>query len=145
MEHEVYVADFEELRYQDSVQEFYAALLDVMDIDAQVWSVTVRGLTFMVSANILAGFLGMQRPIGAFPTVEMENKPSAKDLCVGSGTRLTDMESKMAGLQSFLTRTLGTLRVMSRRLGAIEDQMGKMRENSRDRSTELGSEHDPLL
>ncbi|KAB1215850.1 hypothetical protein CJ030_MR4G010936 [Morella rubra] len=68
MEREVYVADFEELRYQgesigdvlddqgwieylkregvasaDLFWEFYAVLLDVVDIDAQVWSVTVCG------------------------------------------------------------------------------------------------------
>ncbi|KAB1226878.1 hypothetical protein CJ030_MR1G002661 [Morella rubra] len=35
------------------------------------------------------------------------------------------MESQMTGLQQFLTTTLGTLRVMSRRLGAIKDQMGR--------------------
>ncbi|KAB1200953.1 hypothetical protein CJ030_MR0G005502 [Morella rubra] len=47
----------------DLVREFYAALLDVVDIDAQVWSITIHG-----------------RPIGAFPTMEMENKPFAKDV-----------------------------------------------------------------
>ncbi|KAB1201121.1 hypothetical protein CJ030_MR0G005035 [Morella rubra] len=64
----------------DLVREFYAALLDVVDIDAQVWSITVCEVTFLVSTDILAGFLGMQRPIGAFAAVEMENKPSTKDL-----------------------------------------------------------------
>lgn len=66
-------------------------------------------------------------------------------LCVGLGTRLTDMESKIAGLQSILTSTQGTLCVMSRRLDAIEDQMGKMRENPGDGSIEPGLEYDPIV
>ncbi|KAB1206425.1 hypothetical protein CJ030_MR7G000119 [Morella rubra] len=43
----------------DLVWEFYAALLDFVDIDAQVWSVIVCGVTFLLSADILARFLGM--------------------------------------------------------------------------------------
>ncbi|KAB1215636.1 hypothetical protein CJ030_MR4G007294 [Morella rubra] len=35
------------------------------------------------------------------------------------------METQISGLQPFLTTTPGTLRVMSRRLGAIEDQLRK--------------------
>lgn len=66
----------------------------------------------------------------------------AHQLCVGLGTRLTGMESQMAGLQPLLTTTPGTLYVMLRRLGAIEDQMGKMSENPGDRSIEPGPEHD---
>ncbi|KAB1208978.1 hypothetical protein CJ030_MR6G022946 [Morella rubra] len=105
VEHEVYVVDFEELRYQgasignvlddqgwisylkregmafiDLVREFYLALLDIVDIDAQVWSITLRRVTFLLSTDILARLLGMQRQIGAFPVVVMENKPSAEDV-----------------------------------------------------------------
>lgn len=42
----------------DLLREIYATLLDV-DIDAQLWSVIVRGVTFLLSTNILAAFLGM--------------------------------------------------------------------------------------
>ncbi|KAB1215424.1 hypothetical protein CJ030_MR4G010565 [Morella rubra] len=62
--------------------------------------------------------------------------------CVGLETRLTDMESRMAGLQPFLIATPGTLRKMLRRLSAIEDQMGKISEHPGDRSTEPDSSHD---
>ncbi|KAB1209928.1 hypothetical protein CJ030_MR6G025251 [Morella rubra] len=151
----------EDVASVDLVWEFYVTLLEVTDIDAQVWSITIRGVTFLLSANILSAFLGLQRPIGAYPAVEMENKPDAEDifltfmgwdmvvvgpfvtkLCVDLETHLTSMESQMVELQPFLTTTLGTLRVMSRRLGAIEDQIGKMSEFPRDGSTKPGPEHD---
>ncbi|KAB1215635.1 hypothetical protein CJ030_MR4G007293 [Morella rubra] len=122
VESEVYVVDFEELKYMgwsindimdnqdwigylkrediasvDLVREFYAALLDVEDIEAMLWTVTVRGVTFQLSPNIL----GAAEP--------------------------------------FLTTTPGTLRVMSRRLGAIEDQLRKMSESTGEGSSQLGS------
>ncbi|KAB1216014.1 hypothetical protein CJ030_MR4G023699 [Morella rubra] len=59
-------------------------------------------------------------------------------LCVDLGTRVSSMETQISGLQPFLTTTLGTLRVMSRRLGAIEDQLGKMSEYTRKGSSQPG-------
>ncbi|KAB1209927.1 hypothetical protein CJ030_MR6G025252 [Morella rubra] len=70
----------EDVASVDLVWEFYVTLLEVTDIDAQVWSITIRGVTFLLSANILSAFLGLQRPIGAYPAVEMENKPDAEDI-----------------------------------------------------------------
>ncbi|KAB1223205.1 hypothetical protein CJ030_MR2G006906 [Morella rubra] len=105
VECEVCIVDFEELKYMgrsigdilddqgcngylkrdliasvDLVREFYAALLDVEDIEAMLWTITVREVTFQLSPNILAAFMGLQRPIGAYPTVEMANKPDAEDI-----------------------------------------------------------------
>ncbi|KAB1215820.1 hypothetical protein CJ030_MR4G010966 [Morella rubra] len=37
-------------------------------------------VTFQFSPDILAAFMGLQRPIGAYPTVEMANKPDAEDI-----------------------------------------------------------------
>ncbi|KAB1205871.1 hypothetical protein CJ030_MR7G027944 [Morella rubra] len=48
-------------------------------------------------------------------------------LCIGLETGVSSIETQMTALQPFLSITLGTLHVMSRRLGAIEDQLGKMR------------------
>ncbi|KAB1209642.1 hypothetical protein CJ030_MR6G017552 [Morella rubra] len=56
------------------------SFIDVADIDALVWTVTVRGVTFQLSPDILAAFMGMQRSIGAYPAVEMENKPVVEDI-----------------------------------------------------------------
>ncbi|KAB1210076.1 hypothetical protein CJ030_MR6G011348 [Morella rubra] len=64
----------------DMVQEFYTALLDVVDLDAPGWTVTVHEVTFQLSADILAAFMGMQRPIRAFLAVEMGNKPHTEDI-----------------------------------------------------------------
>ncbi|KAB1213358.1 hypothetical protein CJ030_MR5G003572 [Morella rubra] len=52
------------------------------------------------------------------------------------------METQMTGLQQFLSTTPGTLCVMSRRLGAIEDQFGKMSKSIGNRSIEPAPQHD---
>ncbi|KAB1223583.1 hypothetical protein CJ030_MR2G024126 [Morella rubra] len=105
VEHEVFVVDFKELKYMgrsicdimddqgwigylkrdgiafvDLVWEFYVALLDVEDIESMLWTVIVHEVTFQFSPDILAAFMGLQRPIGAYPTVEMANKLDVKDI-----------------------------------------------------------------
>ncbi|KAB1220003.1 hypothetical protein CJ030_MR3G018327 [Morella rubra] len=37
----------------DQVQKFYVALLDVVDIDAPIWDIIVRGVSFQLSAYLL--------------------------------------------------------------------------------------------
>ncbi|KAB1219808.1 hypothetical protein CJ030_MR3G009450 [Morella rubra] len=64
----------------DLVREFYAALLDVEDIEALLWAITVRRVAFQFSPDILAAFIELQRLIGAYPTVEMANKPDVEDI-----------------------------------------------------------------
>ncbi|KAB1216653.1 hypothetical protein CJ030_MR4G008616 [Morella rubra] len=82
---EIFVVDFKEIKYQGG------SIGDILDDQgwigylkregvASVWSVTVRGVTFLLSAYILVTFMGMQRRIRAYPKVEMENKPDVEDI-----------------------------------------------------------------
>ncbi|KAB1213194.1 hypothetical protein CJ030_MR5G024780 [Morella rubra] len=48
----------EDVAYVDLVREFYAILLDVADLDAPVWTVTVCGVTIQLPVEILAAFMG---------------------------------------------------------------------------------------
>ncbi|KAB1204417.1 hypothetical protein CJ030_MR6G024332 [Morella rubra] len=54
--------------------------MDIADIDAPLWNITLRSVSFLLSANMLAAYLGMQRPVGAFPTVDIPMKPSREDI-----------------------------------------------------------------
>ncbi|KAB1216164.1 hypothetical protein CJ030_MR4G011981 [Morella rubra] len=63
-------------------------------------------------------------------------------LCIDLGTRVSSMETQMTGLQPFLTTTPDTLRLMSKRLGIIEDQLGKMSKSMEEGSSQLGPQHD---
>ncbi|KAB1213203.1 hypothetical protein CJ030_MR5G024789 [Morella rubra] len=83
----------------------------------------------------------MQRPIGAFPAVKMENKPSAEDVF----RTLTGQDMMVIGsflkqnfmlLLSHFSLALRAPCVYVKEVGAIEDQMGKMSENPGDGSTE---------
>ncbi|KAB1200359.1 hypothetical protein CJ030_MR0G007572 [Morella rubra] len=65
---------------QDLVQEFYVTLLDVVDIDTCIWDITVCRVSFQLSANLLAAYMGMQRPVGAFPAVEILIKSTREEI-----------------------------------------------------------------
>ncbi|KAB1206536.1 hypothetical protein CJ030_MR7G000008 [Morella rubra] len=71
----------------DLVREFYTALLDVEDIYTMLWTVTIRGVTFQLSPDILAAFMGLQTPIGANPTVRWQTSQMQKTSSVLSRAR----------------------------------------------------------
>ncbi|KAB1219411.1 hypothetical protein CJ030_MR3G001106 [Morella rubra] len=73
--------------------------------------------------------------------VEIAISPTHQ-LFVNLRTRVSSMETQMMGLQPFLTTTPGTLRVMSRRLGAIEDQLEKMSKSMGEGSSQPRPQHD---
>ncbi|KAB1223982.1 hypothetical protein CJ030_MR2G006059 [Morella rubra] len=83
----------------DLVWEFYVALLDVADLDALVWTTTVCRVTFQLLADILAAFMGMQSPIGAYPAVEMGTSQMRRHLPYihgpGRGCRWTLHETEV--------------------------------------------------
>lgn len=64
----------------DVVWEFYAALLDIADINAFVWDITLRDVSFQLLTNVLEVYMGMKRPIRAFPTLDILIKPTQEDI-----------------------------------------------------------------
>ncbi|KAB1227490.1 hypothetical protein CJ030_MR1G010278 [Morella rubra] len=73
------ITPFSLLSHRGSGLEFYIALLDVEDIEAMLWTVTIRKVTF-ICHQTSSGIYGLQRSIGAYPAMEMANKPNAEDI-----------------------------------------------------------------
>lgn len=64
-----------------NIWKFYVALLDVPNIDASIWDITLRGVSLQFLVDLLVALVEMERPMVAFPTVlDMPNKLDVEDV-----------------------------------------------------------------
>ncbi|KAB1220027.1 hypothetical protein CJ030_MR3G001916 [Morella rubra] len=76
------------------IQEFYATILWVANLDEPSMEVTVRNTQVTFSPNELASFLGYKRPLAVFPNLPLSEMP--RDI----SARLATLERKVGEVDS---------------------------------------------